>query len=418
MNEQLTPRDSRGPVAWMAGHSVAANLVMVICLLGGFLALQRIKQEVFPDISLDVVTVSVPYPGASPEEVESGIVLSIEEAVRGLDGVKEVTSVAAEGSGTVSIELLTGADGQAVAQDIKSEVDRITTFPEDAEEPVVRLVVPKREVLELVIYGDAPSTVLHELAEQARDQLLQGGKVTQIEVEGVPSLEIGIEISEENLRRYGLTLDDVASRLRSASIDMPAGGLKTPGGELLVRLKERRDYGREFARLPIITTSDGSQVLLGQIATLDDSFADTDRYSRYDGQPAVSLEVYRVGDQTPIRVSEAVRERMEDLRASLPPGVHIAIEDDRSDVYRQRVELLVKNGAMGLVLVLILLGLFLEARLAFWVMMGIPISFMGSFLFLPLGDVTINMMSLFAYIIALGIVVDDAIVVGENIYHY
>jgi len=418
MKDKLKSLKTRGPIAWMAGHSVAANLIMLACIVGGFLSLRNMKQEVFPDIEIDAVSISVSYPGASPEEVEDGIILAIEEAVRGLDGVDEVSSVARESSGSVTVELLLGADVQKLAQDVQSEVDRIRTFPEDAEEPQVSVVTHKRGVLDLVLYGDVPDTVLHELGEQERDLLLQNVDVTQVELTGVPPLEIGIEISQENLRRYGLALDDVASRLRNASVDLPGGGLKTESGEVLIRVKERRDYGREFAQLPIITTRDGSEVLLGDIATIDDSFQDTDRYSRYNGYPAVVLEVYRIGDQTPIQVSDAVYRQLEEVRAALPPGIYTAVERDRSDVYRQRVELLLKNGALGLALVLVMLGLFLEARLAFWVMMGVPISFMGSFLFLPAAGVTINMMSLFAYIIALGIVVDDAIVVGENVYHH
>ena len=408
----------RGPLAWMAGHSVAANLIMLICLVGGFLALLRIRQEVFPEIEPDTVTISVAYPGASPEEVESGILQAIEEAVRTLDGVDEVNSVAGEGSGTVTAELLLGADVQKLSQDIKSEVDRIRTFPSDAEEPVVRVATHAHEVMTVMLYGDLPDTVLHELGEQVRDELLQDPGITQVEVSGMPGLEIGIEVPEENLRRYGTTLADVAAVLRAASVDLPGGGIKTGSGEILVRVKERRDYGRQFARLPVITTPDGGQVLLGDIATIDDSFEDADQYTRYDGKPAVEVEVYRVGDQTPISVAEAARARLQDVTRHLPPGVSMTISRDQSDVYRQRIELLLGNGAMGLVLVLALLGLFLEARLAFWVMMGIPISFLGSFLVLPSAGMTVNMMSLFAYIIALGIVVDDAIVVGENVYHY
>jgi len=408
----------RGPIAWMAGHSVAANLIMLACLLGGFISLRNIKQELFPDISLDVVTVQVPYPAASPEEVERGIILAVEEAVRGLDGVGEVTSVANEGSGTITVELLIGADPQTLAQDIQSAVDRIRTFPVDAEEPQVRLASHKRGVLTVMLYGDAPDTVLHELGEQARDWLLQDPDITQVELSGVPPLEIGIEISQENLRRYGVTLDEVAARLRMASVDLPGGAIKTDSGEVLVRVKERRDYGREFAELPVITTSDGSQVLLGQIATIEDGFEDADRYVRYNGLPAVMLDVYRVGSQTPIQVADAVQRRLADMEADLPPGISTGVEFDRSNGYRQRVGLMLKNGAIGLALVLVVLGLFLEARLAFWVMMGIPISFLGSFLFLPATGVTINMISLFAYIIALGIVVDDAIVVGENVYRF
>ena len=408
----------KGPIRFMAGHSVAANLIMLGCLAGGVLCMLRIKQEVFPDIALDAVTVTVAYPGASPEEVEDGILLAIEEAVRGLDGGDEVSSVAREGFGTVTVELLLGAEVQKVSQDITSEVDRIRTFPDEAEEPTVRIATRRRDVLTLMLHADLPDTVLHELGEQVRDQLLQDKEITQVELSGMPRLEIGIEVSEEDLRRYGITLTEVATALRTASVDLPAGGIKTDAGEILVRVKERRDYGKEFARLPIITTVGGGQVLLGDIADIDDSFEDADQYTRYDGRPAVELEVYRVGDQTPISVSDAVHRRMEQIRAHLPPGVDMAIERDRSEIYRQRIEQLLRNGGLGLVLVLVLLGVFLEARLAFWVMMGIPISFLGSFLLLPATGMTVNMISLFAYIIALGIVVDDAIVVGENVHHY
>jgi multidrug efflux pump subunit AcrB len=417
MSNDLQPRQ-RGPIAWMAGNSVASNLVMLMCLVGGFLALLNVKQEVFPDIQPDIVTVTVPYPGASPEEVEEGVLTSIEEAVRSLDGVDEVTSVAREGSGTVNVEALLGADLQKLSQDVQNEVDRITTFPDEAEEPEVRIATRRRPVLSLLLAGEVQPTVLRALGEQARDILLQDPSITQVDLTGVPDLEIAVEISEQQLRRYGLTLREVAARIRSASIDLPAGGLDTASGEILVRVKERRDYGREFARIPIITTAQGAVVRLGEIATIDDGFEDTDRYTLLNGKPAVELEVYRVGDQTPLDVSAAVHEHMDEIHQTLPPGVIVEIQRDRSTYYRQRVELLLKNGAIGLALVLVVLGLFLEARLAFWVMMGIPISFLGSFLILPSTGVTVNMISLFAYIVALGIVVDDAIVVGENIYHY
>ncbi len=418
MTDAVKAGEKRGPIRWMAGHTVAANLIMLVCLVGGYLSLRNIKQEVFPDVQLDAVMVAVSYPGASPEEVEKGIVLAIEEAVRGLDGVDEVRSVAREGGGSVTVELLLGADVQRLAQDIKSEVDRVRSFPEEAEEPQVSIVSRKREVLSLALYGDAPDTVLHELGEQVRDHLVQDPAITQVEVAGVPPLEIGIEISQEHLRRYGLTLSEVAARLRDASVELPGGGLKTKAGEVLVRIMERRDYGREFAELPVITTADGSVVRLRDIATIDDSFEETDRYARFNGLPAVEIEVYRVGEQTPVEVADAVRGQLEEIRSMLPPGIRADIRRDRSDIYRQRVELLLENGGLGLLLVLLMLGLFLEARLAFWVMMGIPISFLGSFLFLSTVGVTINMISLFAYIITLGIVVDDAIVVGENVYHY
>ncbi len=418
MTRDLTRGERRGPIAWMAGHTVAANLAMAFFVVGGLIALTNIKQEVFPDFETDQVSVSVVYPGASPEEIEDGILLAVEEAVRGLEGVDEVSATAREGVGTVLIDALTGYDVNLLAQDVQAEVDRITTLPDDAEEPVVRAIVRSRGVLNVVLYGDVSERTLRELAERLRDELLQDPDITRIELAGVRNLEIAIEVPEENLRRYGLTLQEIANRVRNASVDLPGGGIKTEGGEVLVRMKERRDYGRQFAQLPIVTADDGTEVLLGEIGTVTDGFEDSDRYATYNGKPAALVEVYRVGDQTPLTVAAAVRERLVDYRPMLPPGVSTAIDRDRSDIYGQRVELLTRNMGIGLALVLVLLGLFLEVRLAFWVMMGIPISFLGSFLFLPSTGVTVNMVSLFAYIIALGIVVDDAIVVGENVYHY
>lgn len=407
-----------GAVAWMAGHPVAANLLMLMCVVGGLIAALNIKQEVFPVIIPDTVSVSVAYPGASPEEVENGIILAIEEAVRNLDGVHEVTATAREGSGYVTVEAVVGTDIQQLAQDMKSEVDRIVTFPEEAEEPQVQINTWRRNVLTIIIYGDVPDTTLHQLAERLRDWLVQSPDITQVDVDGLPPLEISIEIPEENLRRYNLTLAEIASRLALASQDTPGGGLKTDSGEVLVRFKERREYGRQFAELPVFIMPNGSRVLLRDIATIDDSFADTDRYSLYNGKRAVELDVYRVGDETPMQVSRATRRVLQEFEPHLPPGISLAIYNDQSEVYGQRLTLLLKNGGLGLILVLAVLGVFLEARLAFWVMMGIPMSFLGSFLFLPAADVTINMMSLFAYILALGMVVDVGIVVGENVYHY
>ncbi|MGR9073677.1 MAG: efflux RND transporter permease subunit [Gammaproteobacteria bacterium] len=409
---------SHGPIAWMAGHSVAANLLMAACLIGGLLFLNDIRQEVFPEFEADAVSVSVAYPGASPEEVESGIILAIEDAVSGLDGIDEINSTAREASGTVIIEALTGADIQRLTQEIQKEVDRIITFPEDAEKPVVKVISRKRQVVSLVLYGDAKENVLHELAEQFRDRLLQDPGITQVDLAGVKPMEIGIEISQENLRRYRLSLGDVARRLTDSSIDLPGGSIKTAGGEILIRMKERKDYGRQFERLPIITTGDGSQVLLGDIARITDGYDESDYYAVYNGKPAVMIQVYSVGRQTPIQVSETVKRHLEQARRELPNGIGAEIRRDTSEEYAQRIDLLLRNSALGLTLVLITLSVFLELRLAFWVMMGIPIAFLGSFLALPAIGVSLNMISLFAFIIALGIVVDDAIVIGENIYHH
>ena len=409
---------NKGPIAWMAGHSVTANLIMLVFLVGGFFLGYHIKKEVFPDFELDQVQITVPYPGASPQEVERGIILAIEEAVQGLEGVNEVRASAREGVGTVTVEMIEGENLQKLGQDIKSEVDRITSFPEEAEEPQVVIVSRKRYVVSLALYGDQSETVLREYAEYLRDRLLQNPDITQVDLVGVRNFEISVEISQDKLRTYNLTLEEVAQRIGRTSVELPGGAVKTSGGDILVRVKERKDYGHEFGKIPIITANDGTQVLLEDIADIKDGFEETDNAATYNGKPTVMIDVYRVSDQTPVSVSNAAKQVVEEVNQELPPGLAVVLRNDRSEIYQQRMGLLVKNGFMGLGLVFILLALFLEIRLAFWVALGIPISFLGSLLFLPAMGVSINMVSMFAFIVTLGIVVDDAIVVGENVYHH
>jgi multidrug efflux pump subunit AcrB len=408
----------KGPLAWMAGHSVAANLLMLILLLGGLFWAKRIQQEVFPYFELDRVSIRVSYPGASPEEVERGIVLAIEEAIQGLSDIKEVTATAGEGGATVTVEMIEGGDIQRLAQDIDAEVSRITSFPDEAEDAKVTIAARQRYVVSLALYGDQREQVLREYAEYIRDKLVQHPAITQADLTGVRDFEISVEISQAQLRAYHLNLNEVAARIRSAAVELPGGAIKTAGGDILVRVKERRDYAREFGRLPIITNTDGTPVRLEDIAVIRDGFEETDRRGTYNGKPAVLIEVYRVGEQTPIEVADAVRTVVTELNHELPPGLSVELRNDRSEIYRQRLELMLKNGYIGLGLVFLLLAIFLEARLAFWVSLGIPISFLGSLLLLPGLGVSINMVSMFAFIVTLGIVVDDAIVVGENIYYH
>ncbi len=414
----LKPPANDGLIGRFVRDRVTPNVLMFGLIIGGVVMSMRVKQEVFPEFSLDAVSVSVSYPGASPEEIERGILLSIEEAIRGIEGIDELTSQAAEGRGTVRAELLRGVDQQRVFQDIQQEVSRIRTFPLEAERPIVNLEARRREVLDLQIYGDAPEGVLRELAERVRDRLLQHGGITQVDLAGVRSPEIHVEVPAARLRELNLTLDDVARRIRDNAVEVPGGSIETEGGEMLLRVRERRDWAREFAELPIVTTSAGVSVRLDDIADVREGFENRDLSATFNGLPAAGLEVYRVGDETPIGVSRAVRQALQEIEPDLPEGIHTAINRDSSEIYGQRLDLLVRNGLSGLVVVLVLLGLFLDLRLAFWVTFGIPIAFLGAMLVIPMFDVTINMMSLFAFIIALGIVVDDAIVTGENVYGF
>jgi multidrug efflux pump subunit AcrB len=402
----------------MVQNKVTPILLMFFLLVAGLYAAANIRQEVFPEFEMDLVEVTVAYPGASPEEVEQGIVLAIEEAARAVEGVAEIKATASPGLARVQMELLAGTNNQKALQDIKQVVDRITTFPLEAERPQSSLGTRRRQVLTIQLFGNANEWVLRNLAEEVRDRLLQNSGITQVELVGARDHEVHIEIPAKKLRAYNLSLDQVAQKIRINAIELPGGSVKTRGGEILIRFKERRDWADEFARLPIITTSAGVTLHLDDIAQVKEGFEDTYRIASYNGMPAVALEVFRVGTETPIGVSASVREAMKNIEAHLPPGINYDISRDASETYRQRLELLLKNGLIGFTLVLILLVMFLELKLAFWVTMIIPVSFLGTILFMPWLNVSINMISMFAFIVALGVVVDSGIVVGENIYEY
>ena len=406
----------RGPIAWMAGRSVTANLLMLVLLIGGFIMAQNIGKDVFPDFELDMVTVTLIYPGASPAEVERGAILAVEEAIQGIEGIEEITATAREGSGTVTAEIIEGENSSEIALEIKNAVDRISSFPEDVEDPRVTVPSRKRYVVSLALYGDQSEAVLREMAEVVRDRLLKDPEISQVELSGIRDYEISIEVPQDVLRAHGLTLDKVANIIRRAAVDIPGGAIQTESGDVLVRVTERRDVGREFSKIPIISTPEGTELLLEDIATIRDDFEDTDQFATFNGMPAVLVEVYRIGEQTPVSVSDAVHRQMEEINTILPEGLTLVSRYDRSEIYSQRLNLMLRNGFLGLGLVFILLAIFLETRLAFWVSLGIPISFLGSFLILPFLGITINMVSMFAFIVTLGIVVDDAIVVGENVY--
>jgi len=412
----MTMETKTGPIAWMARNPVAANLLMLVILVGGLVGALQVKQEVFPEFDLDMVMVSVPYPGATPDDVEQGIVRAVEEAVRGIDGVKRVNSTSGEGVGSVSVELLLDATPDKVLGDVKNAVDRITVFPLEAEEPQVTLASRRSMVISLVIAADLELAQLHDLAERARADLLSKPEITQVDLQGVPPLEMSIEISREQLEALGLTIDEVARIVAAGSMELPGGSVKTEQGEVLVRVADRALTTRDFEDIPLRSTPGGASLRLGDVATIIDGYADTDQANYYNGKRAVRLVAYRVGDETPASVSEAVGTYVEELRAEMPPHVNVATWDDDSEKLTDHITLLLKNGAIGLILVVVILTLLLKLRLAFWVSLGLPISFMGVFMLMPGADLSINMITLFAFIVTLGMVVDDAIVVGENIY--
>ncbi len=414
----MSDRTWKGPIAWMAQNSIAANLLMIILLGTGLWTAFRIQKEVFPQFQLDIVEVSVSYPGAAPEEVEQGILLPVEETIRGVRGIKEIVSTAREGSGSVRIELVAGTDRMRAFQDIDQAVTRIRTFPEDIEEPEVRLQARQRDVMEIGIYGQVDIWTLRKLAERLRNQLLNHPSITQVDIGNVPDYVTHIEIPHHRLREYNLTLGRVAQIVEQSSRDIPAGSIDTHGGEILLRLKERKQWAEKYATIPVVTTPGGSQVLLGDIAEIRDGFEEIGFHSQFNQQASVELEVFRVGSESPLEIAAAVDSVLQEFSQAVPEGVNVRIDSNRAKDYEDRLFLLIENGFQAVIIVLIILGLFLEYRLAFWVMMGMAISFIGGMTFLPMIGVSVNMISMFAFLVVIGIVVDDAIVVGENMYEY
>ncbi|HBG27294.1 MAG: hypothetical protein A2Y10_09040 [Planctomycetes bacterium GWF2_41_51] len=417
MNESNTNKAERkGILAWFATNHVAANLLMLFIVVSGLLTILNINVEVFPEITLDRISITVPYRGATPADVEQGVILRVEEAIAGIEGIKRILSTASEGMGTTIVEVEEYYDLNDVLDDVKAAIDRIITFPVETEKPVIAELKNTRKVIAIVLYGDVTEKTLKQLSEQMRDDITAMEDVSQVSVWGVRTYEIAIEISEEAMRRYGLSFEQVAKIVGSSSIDVPAGSMKTTGGEILIRTQGQRYLGSEFKDVVLVSRGDGTKIRLGDIATVRDEFEDTDLYCRFDGQRAVQIKVGRIGEQNALDVAGKVKQYVEQKKPMLPQGVSIALWEDDTVILKSRINLLVRNGCFGLILVFACLLMFLDIRLAFWITWGIPISFLGAFWLMPMWDMTINMMTLFAFILVLGIVVDDAIVVGENIF--
>ncbi|UTD56086.1 efflux RND transporter permease subunit [Halomonas sp. MS1] len=408
----------RGPLAWMVDHGVAPNLMMVLFIVGGLMASLAIKKEVFPEFETEIIQVSISYPGATPEDVEQSLLLPVEAAIADVEGIDELTASAGEGSGVVSATLIDGVNVMRAYQDIQQAVNAITTLPNAADPPRFTLAGRSRSVVSLQVYGSVSLAALHDAAEDVRAELQATSGISRAELSGNREREIQVLVDEEAIERFGLDHQQLASRIAEEALDLASGQLTTAEGEWLIRYQGRRNSADEFAALPILTTAQGSPVVLGDIARVSEGFAATDREEFYNGEQGLSVDIYQIGDQTPTSISQAVYGELERLRDNLPNGIRLDVSRDSSEIYEDRLNLLLKNAWMGLALVLILMALFLEARLAFWVTLGIPTAFLGAMLFLPWVGVSLNMMSMFAFIIALGIVVDDAILVGENIYSY
>ena len=405
-----------GTIAWFARNPVAANLLLVFLIVGGLLAAFNVKFEVFPEVKLDRIQVVVPYLGAAPEEVETAVCVRIEESIQGIDGIEQITSTATEGIGTVVVEIAFGADARRVLDDIKNRVDAIDTFPEETEKPIISELIARNRVIDLALSGKVDELGLKAAADRIRNELSSLPTISLVEVTGARPYEISIEVSESALRRHGLTFDEVADAVRRESLDLPGGSVRSASGEILLRTIGQAYRGDEYENLVLFSRTDGTRLLLGQVATVVDGFAETDQSARFDADPTVLISVFRTGDQSVVEIADRVHDYVERTGPTLPEGISLTVWQDDAQAIEGQLSTLVRNGLSGLVLVFLVLTLFLELRLAFWVSLGIPVSFLGAVMLMPGFDVTVNSISVFAFVLVLGVIVDDAIIVGENVY--
>lgn len=406
-------------IAWFTRNHVAANLLMLFLLLLGFMSLQlKIPLEIFPTFGADTISVSVSLRGSTPEEAEQSVAIRIEEAIQDLEGIERIRSRSREGSSSVTIEVDSGYEPRELLNDIKSRVDAINTFPVEAEKPVISLAIRTREVITVSVSGDLSEKEIRQQAERVRDDLLQIPGITQLELDDVRDYEIAIEVSQDRLRQYNLQLSQIATAINASSLDLSAGNVMTKGGEVLIRLKGQAYDRPQFENIVVATQRDGSIVKVGDIASVKDAFTEDPMNTRFNGHPAAMIEVYRVGDQSAIDVADKVKSYVAEQQSTLPVGVELNTWRDKSTIVKGRLQTLASSALQGGILVLGLLTLFLRPSVAIWVFVGIPVSFMGAFLVMPFFDITLNQMSLFGFMLVLGIVVDDAIVTGENVYRH
>ncbi|RUO79080.1 efflux RND transporter permease subunit [Pseudidiomarina taiwanensis] len=408
----------KGLIAWWANNRVAANLLMLIIIVSGIMAISQVRKQMFPEIELNMISIQVPFPGAAPQEVEQGVVIPIEDALEDVDGIDKMTSRASESSASITIEVDPDYDLQVVMDEVKMLVDAIPNLPEQIENPNIYRTRPQREVIWLSIFGDVDERAQKELAKEIRDDLKGVAGITKVEVVGSRDYEIAIEISEEDLQRYNLTFQQIVNAVRGTSIDVAGGSIRTPNGDILLRANNQAYVGEEFEQIVLVNRPDGTRLTLGDIATVQDGFIERRRFTQFDGKPATFVRVNSVGDQNDLAVAAAVKSYIDRKNKELPDAVKLNYWGDSSYYLQGRLDLMIDNMIFGGILVFIMLSLFLQLRLAFWVMIGIPICFLGTIALMPLPmfDLSINMISLFGFILVLGIVVDDAIVIGESAY--
>ena len=399
-------------------NPVAVNLLMIVIIVVGGMSVYNLRRETFPQISFDIISVRTVFPGATPEEIEESVVVKIEEAIQGVEGIQDLFSQSRESSGVVLARLKPGVDNRRALEDIQSQVEKVDTFPEDAEPPIYEELSERRKVINIAIYGEQPERTLKEVATRVRDDLLASEFISQIRLVGTRDYEISIEVSEESLRRHGLTFEEIRRIVQRSSLNLPGGSIKTPTQDIVVRTAGQRYTGLEFALLPLLTRDDGTVVTLDEVARVRDGFVDAWRIGRFNGTPSVLVSVFRTNEEDALVISDAVRAYVDEQAPRLPAGLSMSVWADDSAVTKGRLELLGRNGLQGLFLVLLSLWLFMNLRLAFWVAAGLVVALLAGLWMLDLYGGTLNMITMFAFIMALGMLVDDGIVVGENIYSH
>ena len=414
-----TNPQQKGLIAWFTYNPVAANLLMLFIIIGGAISYQLMTKRMQPDIQPNMVQISVPYLGAAPTEVEQGVIIKIEEAIQDVKGIKRINSTAREGNGTVTAELFNDIDLDDALNEIKIKVDSISTFPGETEKPVISKVEFSQGVVWLSVYGDMEQRTRQSIAQEVRNEIMALPDVNKADVLGIRPYEISIEISDATLRSYGLTMSEIARKIREFSVDLPGGQIKTDGGDIRLRTIGQAYSEVDFANLVLRTNADGTRLTLSDVAKITDGFVESDGYARFNGKRASVIRVQSLGEQNDIAISQSVRKYINEKNEALPEGAQIELWGDGAHYLQQRLDMMFDNMLMGVALVFVLLSLFLRFKVALWVLVGIPICFFGAFLFMDkLGPLStsINFLSLFGLILVLGIVVDDAIIIGESVY--
>jgi len=403
-------------IKWFAENRVAANLLMVAIFIGGLSSLPILDREVMPGIPLDMIQVDVDYPGASPAEIEERVVVRLEEAIHDLEGVESITSESVAGRGGVLVEIAKGFETQQMLNDIKARVDAIDNLPEEAEEPQIKEAPWSEDVIELVVSANIDEAALRSIALSIRDDVAALPGVDQVVVEGLREPEMSIEVPEFTLRKYSLTFDDVVAAIRRSSINLSAGSIRAEGGDITLRTQEQAYTVADFESIVLLRDPNGTRVYLGDVAEVRDGFEEIDALSRFNNERAAAIVVKVRNNPDVVAVTAAVRAYADEKNLSLPPGVTLDVWLDRSEIFKSRADMLINSGITGLVLVFLLLTLFLRPAVAIWVCVGIAISFLGALFVIPSTPISVNMMTLFAFVLVLGIVVDDAIIIGESIH--